>query len=96
MAVPNGRQHLFYDFKVYALDEATGALKWSFPTGGNLQSSPAIGSDGTVYVGSWDKHVYALNGVTGALKWTQVTGDLVVSSPAIASDGSIYVDSSVW
>jgi len=30
-------------------------------------SSPAIGSDGTVYVGSVDKKLYALNGKSGTL-----------------------------
>ena len=37
-----------------------GGKKWEFLTGGGVFSSPAIGSDGTVYVGSWDKKVYAL------------------------------------
>ena len=33
---------------------------WEFVTGGEVSSSPAIGSDGTVYVGSWDKKLYAI------------------------------------
>jgi len=33
---------------------------WEFETGGALSSSPAIGSDGTVYVGSDDKKLYAI------------------------------------
>ena len=33
---------------------------WEFETGGYVQSSPAIGSDGTVYVGSWDNKLYAI------------------------------------
>jgi hypothetical protein len=32
---------------------------WEFETGGDVISSPAIGSDGTVYVGSADKKLYA-------------------------------------
>jgi hypothetical protein len=32
-----------------------GAVLWEFETGGVVFSSPAIGSDGTVYVGSVDK-----------------------------------------
>ena len=32
---------------------------WEFETGGQVLSSPAIGSDGTVYVGSYDKKLYA-------------------------------------
>ena len=33
---------------------------WEFETGGGVVSSPAIGSDGTVYVGSDDKKLYAI------------------------------------
>ena len=37
-----------------------GTKLWEFETGGDAGSSPAIGSDGTVYVGSWDKKLYAI------------------------------------
>ena len=33
---------------------------WEFETGGRVDSSPAIGSDGTVYVGSGDGKLYAI------------------------------------
>jgi outer membrane protein assembly factor BamB len=56
-------------------------------------SSPAIGSDGTVYVGSGDKKLYAINGKTGGKLWEFETGDEVYSSPAIGSDGTVYVGS---
>ena len=55
-------------------------------------SSPAIGNDGTIYVGSQDSYLYAVNG-DGTLKWRFQTGDVVRSSPAIAADGTIYVGS---
>ena len=58
-----------------------------------MWSSPAIGSDGTVYIGSNDKKLYALNGQSGAKKWEFVMGDIVGSSPVIASDGTVYVGS---
>ena len=58
-----------------------------------VTSSPAIGSDGTVYVGSWDNKLYAINGKTGAKLWEFVTGGWVSSSPAIGSDGTVYVGS---
>ena len=35
--------------------------KWKFNTGADLKSSPAIGDDGTIYVGSRDEHLYAVN-----------------------------------
>ena len=37
-----------------------GTVLWEFETGGDVRSSPAIGSDGTVYVGSDDKKLYAI------------------------------------
>ena len=37
-----------------------GTVLWEFETGGFVDSSPAIGSDGTVYVGSIDKKLYAI------------------------------------
>ena len=37
-----------------------GTPIWEFETGHFVDSSPAIGSDGTVYVGSTDKKLYAI------------------------------------
>ena len=72
---------------------ATSTLKWKFTTGNDLYSSPAVGSDGTIYVGSQDDSVYAINPANGSQKWKFTTGNAVDSSPAIGSDGSIYVGS---
>jgi len=77
---------------------------WEFETGGDVASSPAIGSDGTVYVGSSDKKLYAINGKSGAKVWEFETGRWelgvisspawILSSPAIGPDGTVYVGSS--
>jgi len=71
-----------------------GKIKWRYRTGDLVWSSPAIGSDGTIYVGSWDwdGYLYAIN-PDGNLKWRYKTEDRVWSSPAIGSDGTIYVGS---
>jgi eukaryotic-like serine/threonine-protein kinase len=45
---------------VYALDAATGHLRWAYTTGNTVGSSPAV-AGGTVYVGSDDGSVYAFN-----------------------------------
>ena len=66
---------------------------WEFKTAGEVKSSPAIGSDGTVYVGSRDNKLYALSGKTGDKLWEFKTGDFVFSSPAIGPDGTVYVGS---
>ncbi len=70
-----------------------GAKLWEFETGSLVISSPAIGSDGTVYVGSLDEKLYAINGKTGVKLWEFETGSYVISSPAIGSDGTVYVGS---
>ncbi len=73
--------------------ESAGSKKWEFTTGSNISyTSPAIGNDGTIYVGSQDNKVYALN-PDGSKKWEFVTGNRVDSSPSIGSDGTIYVGS---
>jgi outer membrane protein assembly factor BamB len=76
-----------------------GDLLWEFATGSFqtigawMDSSPAIGADGTVYVGSRDHKVYALDGATGRKKWEFLTEWWVEGSPAIGSDGTVYIGS---
>ncbi len=67
--------------------------KWEFLTDGCcVRSSPAIDSDGTIYIGSGDDKLYAIN-PDGTKKWEFLTGDPVWSPPSIGSDGTIYVGS---
>jgi outer membrane protein assembly factor BamB len=54
-----------------------GTVLWEFKTGGSVFSSPAIGSDGTVYVGSVDNKLYAINGKSGVKLWEFETGGIV-------------------
>ena len=63
------------------------------PTWASLDSSPAIGADGTIYVGSEDGNLYAINPADGSQKWMSSTGNAIESSPAIGADGTIYVGS---
>jgi large repetitive protein len=70
----------------------TNDTKWNYTTNKEIESSPAIGSDGTIYFGSMDGNVYALY-PNGTLKWEYTTGDEIRSSPAIGSDGTIYIGS---
>ena len=58
-----------------------------------MSSSPVIGADGIVYVGSLDYRIYALDGRTGVKQWEFETGNLVASSPAIGADGIVYIGS---
>jgi len=68
-------------------------IKWSYITDHYIRSSPVIGADGTVYVGSEDSRLYALN-PDGTLKWSLATwGQINAGAPAIGADGTIYVGS---
>jgi outer membrane protein assembly factor BamB len=78
--------------EVNATLEAIGELIWSYETGGEIESSPAIGSDGTIYVGSSDSKLYAITS-TGGLYKDYTTDFAVRSSPAVGSDGKIYFGS---
>jgi outer membrane protein assembly factor BamB len=73
-------------------ENASTLLKWKYQTSDMVGSTSAIGSDGTIYVGSWDGYLYALN-PDGTLKWKYQTSNWIYSSPAIGSDGTIYVGS---
>ncbi|MDP7012091.1 MAG: PQQ-binding-like beta-propeller repeat protein, partial [Verrucomicrobiota bacterium] len=85
--------------KLYAVDGKSGAKKWEFATGGEggvdlpTGSSPVIGPDGTVYIGSIDKKLYAVDGRSGVKKWEFATGGEVISSAAIGDDGTVYIGS---
>ncbi|HEY9172364.1 MAG TPA: PQQ-binding-like beta-propeller repeat protein [Verrucomicrobiae bacterium] len=70
-----------------------GNVRWQFFAGDIVAGSPAIGADGTIYVGAWNGKVFALNGATGAKSWEFQTGGRVHSSPAIGADGTVYVGS---
>ncbi len=69
-----------------------GTVRWDFRTGHQITSSPAVGADGTIYVGSWDEDFYAIN-PDGTERWSYSTDGFVKSSPTIAEDGTIYVGS---
>ena len=84
------------DGNVYALDEASGTLKWKFQTGDVVHASPAI-ADSTLFIGSWDSYFYALDAITGKEKWRFKTGEdpdmhnqVGIQSSAAVMDGTVY------
>jgi len=84
------------DTNVYALDAASGNLKWKFKTGDVVHGSPAI-SDGNLYIGSWDSYFYALDAANGKEKWRFKTGEdpeihnqVGIQSSAAVADGVVY------
>jgi hypothetical protein len=70
------------------------------PIGADLYSSPALGDDRTVYVGSESTgaaglRFHALDMATGARRWSVSIrgGDVTWSSPALVDGGLVYVGS---
>jgi outer membrane protein assembly factor BamB len=68
-----------------------GVLAWSFQTGGEIHSSPAV-VNGVVYFGSEDYNFYAVDAATGIMHWEFKTGSYVNSSPAVVN-GIVYFGS---
>jgi outer membrane protein assembly factor BamB len=95
------------DKNLYAIDTASGALRWKFSAQGSVSSSPALNPNGdTVFVGSDDKQVYAIYAIdtaSGALRWKTVSDyyyspalspDAARSSPVLSPDGTtVFVGS---
>jgi outer membrane protein assembly factor BamB len=70
-----------------------GSLRWSTETGEKVRSSPAIGGDGTVYIGSYDGDIYALDPDDGSTIWSRGTRNVVFGMPALRADGTVFVGS---
>jgi outer membrane protein assembly factor BamB len=76
---------------------ARGVKIWEFTLPYQLNNGPAIGPDGTVYIGcgvpnpdTIGGRLYALDGKTGKKKWEFDPGDAVLCTPAIGSDGTVF------
>jgi eukaryotic-like serine/threonine-protein kinase len=84
------------DGNLYAVDGATGELRWKFKTGDVVHSSPAF-ANGVLFFGSWDSYFYAVDAATGKEKWRFHGGEDPLihnqvgfqSSPAVAN-GVVY------
>ncbi len=72
---------------------APGDKIWEFQADSAVNCAPAIGEDGTVFIGTASGQVYALDGVTGEQKWlSQADGG--IAAPVLGANGSVYVGTS--
>ena len=69
-----------------------GSIRWILDDLDAINSSPALGPDGTIHVAG-GRHVHAVD-PQGEIRWTYETpvrNNFFISSPAVAGDGTIYV-----
>ena len=69
-----------------------GEPKWRRRTLGFIAASAAIGTDGTIYIGSFDSNFYALNPDNGRVRWKFKTQDHIYSSAALSIDNQGTTD----
>jgi len=70
-------------------------LKWKFWMEGMTLSSPAINTNGDIYIGASDFQAsfFSIN-YNGTENWRFSSNEFIISSPCIGSDGTIYLGSS--
>lgn len=69
----------------------SGRPLWRFATGKGIFSSPVVGADETVYIGSASRNFYALR--DGVEVWRFETGEIIDSSALLDDAGGVYFGS---
>ena len=83
------------DGNLRAIHTANGEVRWAVSVGLVDGSSPAVASDGTIYIGTvepTDSGLFAISSA-GHLLWKVRADDMVQSSPAIGAGGTIFFSS---
>ncbi len=80
------------DKRLHAVHAATGALRWTYRTRGQVDGSPVLAGD-KVVVASEDGRLHLLEAATGRLLWTYDLGAEVQGSVAVA-EGRVYLGAS--
>ena len=85
------------DGRAFAINP-DGTQKWVFNSPGSgdteFRSSPALDSNGRIYIGSNDNHLYCLNPANGNQNWSTSLSGNVKSGPAIdEARNRVYVGS---
>jgi outer membrane protein assembly factor BamB len=66
--------------------------EWSLELRSHSDSAPAVGQDGTIYLGTWTGRLWAIN-PDGSRKWVFQAQNEIKSAPAVGSDGTVYFGS---
>lgn len=81
------------DHTVYALDPENGDLIWrTEDLGGAIVGTPALSSNGTLYVGTFGSEMLALNSQNGKVIWRFPTDGWVWAGPALHEDRIYFGD----
>lgn len=86
---PKFRRNAHQDGRSPIVGPGKLAKPWIFPTAKGIFSSPIVGGDETVYIGSADRFFYALK-ADGTLRWKFETGEIIDSSGLLDDQGRVY------
>lgn len=78
----------YVDYKLNAVNPVDGAVLWKTDLGSGVNTSPALGSNGLIYIGSANTY-FGINASNGSIVWS-----VPANSPgnaAIGGDGTVYV-----
>ncbi len=73
----------------HSVNQSLTVANWVFESGSEFNATPAIGSDGTIYIGSTNDNFYAIK-PDGTEKWRINYGTWTASATAIGPDDTIY------
>jgi outer membrane protein assembly factor BamB len=76
-----------YDHTFYALDAATGDVRWRFRANGPISGSATVLA-GVVYFSTFNERTYALDARTGRQLWAWPDGKY---SPVVADRDRLYL-----
>ena len=82
--------------RVFAVDKATGNLKWRYPQldpiPGSFRSAPVY-KDGTIVAAGDNKIIYAIDAATGQAKWSFNSPGPVMGQPLLVGNFFVYAQS---
>jgi serine protease AprX len=71
-----------------------GTLLWTSSTSSSIESRPAMGVNGTIYVADRNRKLYAF-AADGSLLWTYRTIGFLRASPIVGPDNTIYIGDTI-
>jgi outer membrane protein assembly factor BamB len=71
-------------------EDRIAGIRWKLDAGSPIPAAPAVGPDGTVYVGTADGYLFGV-GPEGVLAWSYTLEGAVVWAPVVEASGRLYV-----